>query len=87
MGSSCAQLIGSGVWHVTPGALSPALASDLVPRAGEGLDDWRVAELLPQFHDGDADGVGEGVCVGVPYAFEEVFGADDAAVSGEEGVQ
>src|SRR5215472_12949006 len=87
MVSSCAQLTGGGAWHTAPGALSLWLASDLVPGAGEGFDDGGVAEFLAQFHDGDADGVGEGVCVGVPDAFEEVFGADDVAVGGEEGVQ
>src|SRR5262245_44013582 len=58
LGSGC-----RGVWDATLGALSPALALDLVPGAGEGFDDGRVAELLAQFHDGDADGVGEGVRV------------------------
>src|SRR5215510_11824753 len=58
-------------------SLSLGLASDLVPGAGEGFDDWRAAEFLAQLHDGDADCVGEGVCVGVPHAFEEVFRAYD----------
>src|SRR5436305_6840591 len=57
---------------------------DAVPDAGHGGDDPGFAEPLAQSRDRDAHGVGERVCVLVPCSREELFGADDAAFSGDE---
>src|SRR3569833_165226 len=53
-------------------------------------DDWHrgdqpwLAESLAQRGDGDTDGVGEGVGVLVPGPFQQLFGADDTTLGGDE---
>src|SRR4051794_26943972 len=46
-----------------------------------------LAEAFAQRRDGDADGVGERVCVPIPRPSEELFGADDAAFGGDEDLE
>src|SRR6266581_8591158 len=77
---------------LNPGALSTLfslvlgvwVSVDAVPDAGHGGDDPGFAEPFAQCRDRDARGVGVGVGVLVPCSREEVFGADDAAFSGDE---
>src|SRR5436305_9107413 len=60
---------------------------DAVPDAGHGGDDPGFAEPLAQSRDRDAHGVGERVCVLVPCSRQELFGADDTAVGGDEDLE
>src|SRR2546421_2062395 len=60
---------------------------DAVPDAGHGGDDPGLAESFAQGRDGDAHGVGEGVCVLVPRPFQEIFGADDAAFGSDQNFE
>lgn len=80
---------------LNPGVLStvPSLVSglrlrvDAVPDTRHRGDDPGFAEPFAQRGDGDAYGVGEGVDVLVPGPFEELFGADDPALGGDEDVE
>src|SRR5215217_4841231 len=76
-----------------PGALSTVVSVvsgavvDAVADAGHGGDDPGLTEALAQCGDGDADGVGERVGVLVPRAFQQLLGAHDAAVCGDEDLE
>ena len=67
------------------GLLPPRV--DAVARAGHGGDDPRFAEALAQRRDRDADGVGERVRVLVPRPLQQLFGADDTALGGDEHLE
>jgi hypothetical protein len=65
-----------------------ALRCRLIPgNADHGLDQRRISELAPQPADGDGDRVAERVGVGVPHVFEQLLGADDPAIRGDEVLQ
>src|SRR4051794_1570389 len=71
-----------------PGALSMVvslgLAGYAVTDAGDGGDHPGFAESFAQCRDRDAHGVGERVGVLIPGPTQELFGADDPAVGGDE---
>jgi hypothetical protein len=70
---------------LSPGRLSTSTAGvDAIADARLRGDDPRRAEPFAQGGDGDADGVGEGVGVLVPGALQQLFGADDPALGGDE---
>ena len=64
-----------------------AAGADAVADAGHGDDEPRFAEAFAQRRDCDAYGVGERVCMLVPCPFEELLGADDAALGGDEDLE
>src|SRR4051812_9342453 len=67
--------------------LVASVGVDAVPGAGHGGDDPGFAEALAQCRDGDAHGVGERVRVPVPRSLQELFGADDTALSGDQDLE
>src|SRR5438874_3114184 len=76
-GLSTVSSLAPGVW----------MGVDAVPGAGHRGDDPGFAEAFAQCRDRDAHGVGERVCVLVPRPFQELFGADDAALGGDEHLE
>src|SRR5688572_6811022 len=77
---------------LSPGRLSTSAVGeggvgagvDPVADAGHRGDEPWLAQAFAQGGDGDADGVGEGVGVLVPGPLQELFGADDPALGGDE---
>src|SRR5262249_14951094 len=57
---------------------------DAVPDAGHGGYDPGFAEAFAQCRNGDAHRVGERVCILIPCALQELFGADDTAIGSDE---
>jgi hypothetical protein len=61
--------------------------ANAVPDTGNSGDDPGCAETLTQRRDGNADCVGERVCVLIPGALQEFLGADDTAFGRDENLK
>src|SRR5918995_5696723 len=72
---------------LSPGGLSTVASLDAVADAGHRGYEPGFAEPLAQGRDGDAHGVGERVRVLIPRPFEQLLGADDAALGGDEDLE
>src|SRR5262245_16397057 len=62
-------------------------STDAVADARHGGDERGLAEPLAQSRDRDPHSIGERVCVLVPRLRQELFGADNAALGGNEDLK
>src|SRR5919197_2660189 len=72
---------GPGSW---PSGAPRTVSSDAVSDARDGLDQWWVAQLAAQHHDGEPDHAGERVGVLVPGLLQQLFGGHRATVAAQQ---